>query len=53
MARNVFEEWQMFNSLENFRDWLDSGAPSQDAVEATTEKHVDNGVDVHPVSSKL
>jgi hypothetical protein len=35
MARNVFEEWQMFHSLENFRDWLDSGAPSEDAVETT------------------
>jgi len=31
MARTVFEEWQMVHSLDNFRDWLDRGAPSEDA----------------------
>ena len=38
MARSVFEEWRMVHSLDNFRDWLDRGAPSEDAFEATTEK---------------
>lgn len=31
MARSVFEEWHLVHSLENFRDWLDRGAPSDDA----------------------
>jgi hypothetical protein len=31
MARSVFEEWQMVHTLGNFRDWLDRGAPSDDA----------------------
>lgn len=30
MARAVFEEWRMVHSLENFRDWLEQGAPSDD-----------------------
>jgi len=34
MARNVFEEWHMVRSLENFRDWLDRGAPSEDAFDS-------------------
>ena len=37
MARSVFEEWHMVHTLENFRDWLDHGAPSEDAFE-TNEK---------------
>jgi hypothetical protein len=31
MARCIFEEWQLVQSLENFREWLDRGAPSDDA----------------------
>jgi hypothetical protein len=41
MARNIFEEWQMFHRLDNFREWLDSGAPSEDAFETTTERQND------------
>lgn len=41
MARSVFEEWQMAHSVENFRDWLDRGAPSEDAMERSTEKRND------------
>ena len=42
MARNIFEEWQMFHRLDNFREWLDAGAPSQDAWDTTTERHKDD-----------
>ena len=31
MARAVFEEWRLAHSLEEFRVWLDQGAPSADA----------------------
>ncbi|MBI4523066.1 MAG: hypothetical protein HY695_04540 [Deltaproteobacteria bacterium] len=31
MARIVFEEWRMAHALEEFRVWLDQGAPSADA----------------------
>jgi hypothetical protein len=31
MARSVFDEWRMVHSLDNFRDWLARGAPSDDA----------------------
>jgi hypothetical protein len=41
MARNVFEEWQMFHQLDNFRGWLDAGAPSEDALATTTERQND------------
>jgi hypothetical protein len=30
MARSVFDEWQLAHSLENFRVWLNQGAPSAD-----------------------
>jgi len=30
MARAVFDEWQLAHSLENFRVWLNQGAPSAD-----------------------
>ena len=42
MARNIFEEWQMFHRLDNFREWLDAGAPSHDAWDTTTERHKDD-----------
>ena len=31
MARAVFEEWRLAHSSEDFRRWLQSGAPSDDA----------------------
>jgi hypothetical protein len=31
MARAVLEEWRMAHSLEEFRVWLQQGAPSDDA----------------------
>lgn len=33
MARAVFDEWRLAHSLGEFRDWLDRGAPSEDARE--------------------
>ena len=31
MARAVFEEWQLAHTLGSFREWLERGAPSEDA----------------------
>ena len=31
MARNVLEEWRLAHSSEAFRNWLQRGAPSEDA----------------------
>jgi hypothetical protein len=31
MARAIFEEWRLAHSLGEFKDWLDQGAPSDDA----------------------
>jgi hypothetical protein len=31
MARAVFEEWRLAHSLDEFRFWLERGAPSDDA----------------------
>lgn len=31
MAHTVFEEWRLAHSLEAFREWLERGAPSEDA----------------------
>ena len=35
MARAVFEEWRLAHSLGEFRLWLERGAPSDDASDAT------------------
>jgi hypothetical protein len=31
IARVVFEEWRMAHCLTDFKEWLDHGAPSEDA----------------------
>ena len=31
MARSVLEEWRLAHSMEEFRVWLEQGAPSDDA----------------------
>jgi hypothetical protein len=31
MAKAVFEEWRLAHSLGDFREWLEKGAPSDDA----------------------
>lgn len=33
MARSVFEEWRLAHSLGEFRQWLEHGAPSDDATD--------------------
>ena len=38
MARSVFEEWQLAHSLRAFREWLERGAPSQDAGKAPSAR---------------
>jgi hypothetical protein len=32
MARAIFEEWGLAHSLNEFKNWLDHGAPSDDAL---------------------
>jgi hypothetical protein len=31
MARAIFDEWSLAHSMNEFKIWLDSGAPSDDA----------------------
>jgi hypothetical protein len=33
MARAIFEEWSLAHSMNEFKNWLDQGAPSEDANE--------------------
>ena len=33
MARAIFDEWRLAHSLDEFKSWLDQGAPSADADE--------------------
>jgi len=33
MARAIFEEWKLAHSMNEFKTWLDRGAPSEDAHE--------------------
>ena len=35
MARAVFEEWRLAHSMDEFKAWLERGAPSDDAVQST------------------
>jgi hypothetical protein len=35
MARAIFEEWRLAQSMNEFKDWLDRGAPSDDAENKT------------------
>ncbi len=36
MARAVFEEWRLSHSMDEFKSWLEQGAPSDDAKEGTS-----------------
>jgi hypothetical protein len=36
MARAVFEEWRLTHSMNEFKSWLEQGAPSDDAKEETS-----------------
>jgi hypothetical protein len=42
MARAIFEEWRLAHSLEEFRLWLDRGAPSEDAGDPNEKSSHDN-----------
>jgi hypothetical protein len=35
MARAVYDEWRLAQSMSEFRDWLDQGAPSDDVNDRT------------------
>ena len=35
MARAVFDEWRLAQTLPGFREWLDQGAPSDDVNDRT------------------
>jgi hypothetical protein len=37
MALSIFEEWQLAQAAESFRDWLARGAPSDDALGARSD----------------
>ncbi len=38
MARSVFDEWQLAQSMPEFRKWLEEGAPSDDAASTRHER---------------
>jgi hypothetical protein len=42
MARAVFEEWCLAHSLEDFKAWLDRGAPSEDVGDPNEKKSHSN-----------
>lgn len=35
MARAVFEEWRLSHSMDEFKSWLEHGAPSDDATDGS------------------
>jgi hypothetical protein len=44
MARAIFDEWRLAHSLDEFKHWLDQGAPSADVGEGKREhRHADPG----------
>jgi len=44
MARAIFDEWRLAHSLDEFKHWLDQGAPSADADEGKRQhRHADQG----------
>jgi hypothetical protein len=38
MARTVFEEWRLAHTMTEFKDWLERGAPSDDADAETAAR---------------
>ena len=44
MARAIFDEWRLAHSLDEFKHWLDQGAPSADADAGKRKyRHADPG----------
>jgi len=42
MARAVFEDWSLAHSLEEFKVWLDRGAPSEDVGDRNKKRSHSN-----------
>ena len=38
MARAVFEEWRLTHSMNEFKSWLEQGAPSDDATDGSPSR---------------
>jgi hypothetical protein len=38
MARAIYDEWKLAHSMNEFKIWLDSGAPSDDAEEGKRKR---------------
>ena len=38
MARAIFEEWRLTHSMNEFKSWLEQGAPSDDATDGSTSR---------------
>jgi hypothetical protein len=38
MARAVFEEWRLTHSMNEFKSWLEQGAPSDDAADSSPSR---------------
>jgi hypothetical protein len=38
MARAVFDEWRLAHSMDEFKSWLEQGAPSDDADEGSSSR---------------
>lgn len=43
-AKGIFEEWRLAHSMNEFREWLDHGAPSDDAsaAESSSDREAEN-----------
>lgn len=37
MARNVYDEWRLASSVSEFKQWLEQGAPSEDADQVSAQ----------------
>jgi hypothetical protein len=42
MARAIFEEWRLTHSMNNFKSWLEQGAPSDDAKNVSSSSTSDS-----------
>jgi len=43
IARNIFDEWRLAESMSDFKAWLDHGAPSDDANAASASPPLEKG----------
>jgi hypothetical protein len=48
MARAIFDEWSLAHSMNEFKIWLDSGAPSDDANEGSHKRRRSEEPDSSP-----